>query len=143
MVKGYAAGSGARRGDTPRIRRSTEQKVFPGPGGNPKKVGGEIRPLRLRVEPFGSCRINGNGYPRINSGKYRNVYLHRAVWERLAKKKVPKGFTVHHMNGKLCWCPDQLVALGPGLHVHQPIRDPYTGEFLSRDSYVRRYGLVD
>jgi hypothetical protein len=44
------------------------------------------------------------------------------------------------MNGKLCFCPWQLVALGPGLHVHPPaLRDPYTGEFLSRTEYERRY----
>lgn len=139
MVKGHAKGAGPGRGDTPRIRRSTEQKVLPSSGGHPEKVGSEIRSVRLRVEPFGSCRINDKGYPRINSGPSRNAYLHRAVWEKIAGKKVPKGFQVHHMNGKLCWCPHQLIALGPGLHAHPAIRDPYTGEFLSRDAYLRRY----
>ena len=140
MVKGHAKGSGSGRGNTPRIQRGGGQVVSAGSDSDKDKVGGEVRPLRLRVVPFGSCRINEKGYPRINSGKHVDEYLHRAVWEEVSGQKIPEGFQVHHMNfDKLCWCPSNLVAVGPGLHPPQVIRDPYTGEFLSRGAYARRY----
>lgn len=89
---------------------------------------------------FGPSTINKKGYPRLHGGKLRNTYLHRASWELAARTRVPEGFQVHHMAGKLCWCPESLVALGPGLHVHRSLRDPYTGEFLTVDAWRRRYG---
>ena len=140
MVKGHANSTRVGRGDTPRIRRGNGSKVSSVAIRDQSAMGSEVRSLRLRVEPFGHCYLNGKGYPAISGGAHRKEYLHRVVWEKIAGKKIPKGFTVHHMNGKLCWCPHQLVALGPGLHAHPAIRDPYTGEFMSRDAYLRRYG---
>lgn len=100
------------------------------------------RSLNGRIHPiFGSFHLNHKGYPRINGGPHRKKFLHRAVWELIAGRPIPEGFTVHHMNGKLCWCPHQLVALGPHLHQHADrLRDPYTGEFMRREQWLRRYG---
>jgi hypothetical protein len=87
--------------------------------------------------------MNHKGYLRINSGAHRNEYLHRAVWCHVAGKPVPPGFEVHHMNGKLCSCPHQLVAIQKELHVKpEPLRCPNTGEFLGVDGWLRRFGIL-
>jgi hypothetical protein len=63
------------------------------------------------------------------------------VWERVAGHAVPEGFHVHHMGPKTCWCPHQLVAIQACLHpAPEPLRDPYTGQFLKAEAYERRYG---
>ena len=96
--------------------------------------------MKVVHSEFGSCRINEKGYPRINGGPRRNQYLHRAVWEETAGIAVPPGFQIHHMNGKRCWCPHQLVALQSALHVStERRRDPYTGQFMTGDEFARRY----
>ena len=140
MGKRHEAGEGSRRSDPVRVRPDKKPGVLPRVGPAEVEMGSEVRSLRFYVVPFGFARANEKGYPRLWAGKWRGQYLHRAVWEKIAKRKIPKGFQVHHMNGKLCWCPHQLVALGPGLHVHEPIRHPYTGEFMTRDQYVREFG---
>ncbi len=89
---------------------------------------------------FGSCRINHKGYPRINGGPKRNWYLHRAVFERVAGRPPRDGFHIHHMNGKMCVCPHELVEIQAELHPARMLRDPYTGEFMTPESYRRRYG---
>lgn len=88
---------------------------------------------------FGSCRINEKGYPRINGGKFKDAYLHRAVFETVAGRKIRFGFHIHHMNGKLCWCPHQLLEIQAELHPARVLKDPYTGEFLTAAQYERRY----
>lgn len=89
---------------------------------------------------FGSLRRNRKGYLRINAGSKRDMYLHRAVWEKVAGQPLPDGWVVHHMN-KGCNCPHNLVAMPECLHImSEPLRCPYTGKFLSVTEYERRYG---
>lgn len=92
---------------------------------------------------FGSCRINEKGYPRINGGGQKDKYLHRAVFEAVAKRPPRKSFHIHHMNGKLCWCSHQLLEIQDCLHpANATRRDPYTGQFLTLAQYQRRYGIA-
>jgi hypothetical protein len=93
------------------------------------------------VPGYGNCIVTKEGYPRIVSGPLRNKYLHRAVWERTAGRKLPRGWEVHHMASKLEWEPHLLLASPACLHARsEPLRDPYTGEFLSRQKWQKRYG---
>lgn len=89
---------------------------------------------------FGSCRINEKGYLRINSGPQKDKYLHRAVFEKVAGRPVKQGLHIHHMNGKLCWCPHELLELPMELHPSPVYKDPYTGEFMTRKQFFTRYG---
>ena len=92
---------------------------------------------------FGSCRINEKGYPRINGGEKRDMYLHRAAFERVAGRAVRPGFHVHHMAGKLCSCPEQLVEIQACLHPRAGgLRCPLTGVYLSIDGWLRRFGTL-
>lgn len=95
--------------------------------------------------PLGNACLNsespGSRYFRICSGPRRNQYLHRAIWESVAGRPLPKGWIVHHMFGLAHYCPESLIALEPCLHVHaEPLRCPVTGVFMSIDAYIRRYG---
>ena len=84
---------------------------------------------------------NARGYLRITSGPLRGKYLHRAVWEFIAKQQLPEGWQVHHMRGKEHSCPESLIASPACLHVGaEPLRDPSTGEFISVEAWERRYG---
>lgn len=89
---------------------------------------------------FGRCRLNEKGYPRISGGPAKDKYLHRAVFEKVAGRKIRHGFHIHHMNGKLCVCPHELLEIQAELHPARVIRDPYTGEFLNASQWERRYG---
>lgn len=92
------------------------------------------------VPGYGSCVVTAKGYPRIRSGPLRGQYMHRAVWERTAGRKLPGDWEVHHMASKMDWEPHCLVALERCLHVGtKPRRDPYTGEFMSEEQYQDRY----
>ena len=87
-----------------------------------------MRALGGKHPVFGTFRINRKGYPRINAGPNRDQYLHRAVFEKVAGRPVREGFDVHHMNGKTCFCPHQLVEIQKELHVKpEPLRCPLTG----------------
>jgi hypothetical protein len=91
---------------------------------------------------FGSFRLNEKGYPRLNERKWRNAYLHRAVFEIVAGRPVREGFQIHHMNGKRCFCPHQLLEIQAELHTPpEPLRCPFTGEFMTAEQYARRMGL--
>jgi hypothetical protein len=90
---------------------------------------------------FGSFRLNHKGYPRLNSRKFGQKFLHRAVFEQVAGRPVRPGFDIHHMAGKRCFCPHNLIEIQRELHpAPRVLRCPYTGEFLSVDGYVRRFG---
>lgn len=78
-------------------------------------------------------------YPRLSSGSHKRKYLHRAVFEVVAGRPVRAGFTVHHMNGKLCTCPHQLLECPVEFNPRTEIRDPHTGQFLSKREYANRY----
>jgi hypothetical protein len=89
---------------------------------------------------YGPFHLNEKGYPRLHRKPYRDVYLHRAVFETVAGRPVRDGFQIHHMNGKRCFCPHNLIELEACLHTDGRIRrDPYTGEALTPDQWKRRY----
>jgi hypothetical protein len=91
--------------------------------------------------PHGNAVINDKGYPRLTSGARRHAYLHRVVFEVVAGRPVREGAHVHHMNGKLCWCPESLVELDSVLHPGTaPPRCPYTNRIISKDEYKRIVG---
>ena len=102
--------------------------------------GGPIEAARVGCHPvFGRWYRNNSGYPVMTGGPHRKKLLHRLVWEEIAGRKVQEGYQIHHMNGKGCTCGWNLVELPAMLHPHPIRRDPYTGEFLSKDEYRRRY----
>lgn len=104
-------------------------------------MGVGTKKLKGKHPVFGSFRLNRKGYPRLNSGSYRNEYLHRVVFEQIAGRPIREGFDIHHMNGKQCWCPHQLIEIQKELHpAPQPLRCPYTGEYMTVENYQRRYG---
>ncbi len=83
-------------------------------------------------------------------GLKRGAKLHRVVVERQLLEqeyrtgvKVELGFDshIHHQNFvKTCACSWNLVIMPSCLNPTGALRDPYTGEFLSKDQWVRRYG---
>lgn len=90
---------------------------------------------------FGPFRINEKGYPRLSAGPQKHKYLHRAVFESVAGRPVREGFDIHHMAGKKCFCPHQLIEIQKELHASsERLRCPYTGQFLTMDGYIRRFG---
>lgn len=99
------------------------------------------KPKRGLHPTLGSFRLNHKGYPRLNGGPRRNQYVHRAVFEIVAVRPIREDCHIHHMASKLCWCPHQLLELPKALHpAQEPLRDPYTGQFLTIEAYERRYG---
>lgn len=99
------------------------------------------------VHKLGKWCLNGKKsnerYPRFYSGKHRNKYVHRVIFEDIAGRPVKPGFQVHHMNGTLCFCPHQLLECPPEFNVNGNAgsRDPYTGRFISKKDYEYRYGV--
>lgn len=51
--------------------------------------------------PWGTARINNDGYYWITSKKEGNhrKLLHRLIWEDFYGCEVPKGYIIHHKNG--------------------------------------------
>lgn len=93
---------------------------------------------------FGRFYINTKGYPRMCGGKgngWRQKYLHILVWEEIAGRKVPDGWHVHHQDGdKWHCCGWNLVAVPAELNPKpEQLRDPYTGQYMTREQWVRRY----
>jgi hypothetical protein len=87
-----------------------------------------------------SVRLNHKGYPRINSGPLRGQFLHRAVFSTVAGRLVREGFTVHHMAGKGCSCPWNLVEIEGPLHApREALRHPFTGRFMTLDDYESEF----
>lgn len=80
------------------------------------------------------------GYPRLTSGPHRGKYLHRAVFEDVAGRPIKEGYVIHHMNGKACACPHELLECPPEFNTANVLRDPYTGAFMSAAEWERRYG---
>lgn len=99
--------------------------------------------LEHHIHPwFGKFWLNHKGYPRCSQGEFRNKFLHRLVWEKVAGERLPEGWQVHHQDhNKMHCCPHNLVASPPELHQSEgAIRCPYTGQFLTRAQYIKRYG---
>lgn len=95
---------------------------------------------RSFLTALGRAVLNHKGYPRLWSGPHRGKYLHRAVFETVAGRPVKPGFHIHHQGPRLCWCPHNLIEMPACFNPSRQIRDVYTGEFLSVEQWVRRYG---
>lgn len=89
--------------------------------------------------PLGNWITNDKGYPKFKSGPFRDKYVHRVIFAQVAGRPIRDGFHVHHQGSKLCFCPHMLVECPPEFNPRTPLRDPYSGQFLDRDSYQRRY----
>lgn len=75
----------------------------------------------------GGCFINGEGYRRISSGKFRGWYEHKVVIHKLLEspvsymftpgQEVPRGFHIHHIDHiKAHNCAGNLMLLGKPIH---------------------------
>ena len=92
--------------------------------------------------PLGNWSTNPKGYPKFHSGAYRKQFVHRVVFRLVAERPIREGFHIHHQNGKLCFCPHQLVEIDPLLNPSpEPLRHPYTGQFMSREEFNRVMGI--
>ncbi len=88
---------------------------------------------------FGSLRMNPRGYLRVNSGEFRNWYVHRAEFKRIAGRDIKPGFVVHHMGPKDCWCGCNLLECPPEFNPPPvPERCPNTGRFLKKPTAQER-----
>ena len=80
-------------------------------------------------------------YPRFSWGPHKGRYVARVVWESVAGRPLPEGWHVHHQDfDKVNFAPHNLLACPPELNPRSPLRDPYTGRYLSAHEFERRYG---
>lgn len=78
---------------------------------------------------------------RTNAGIKRGARLHREVWERVAGRKLEAWQHVGHMDFcKVNCCPENLLAAPAAFNPAVILQDPYTGQFLSKSQWLRRYG---
>lgn len=88
---------------------------------------------------LGKFYVNYKGYPALSKSPHH--FLHRATWERIAGKKLPEGWVVHHQNfNKLCWCGTNLVAMPAEFNPRPDWRHPYTGRLISAEEYKEVMG---
>lgn len=74
----------------------------------------------------------------------RGTRLNRLVMSRLVGGGLPEDLDVHHQDfDKQHNCPGNLVLLPSVFNPRLEVRDPYTGQYLSKEQYVRRYGEPD
>jgi hypothetical protein len=68
--------------------------------------------------------------------------MHRVVVERLGAVLTPE-IHVHHMDfDKWHNCPSNLLICPAAFNPSTALRDPYTGQYMSRGAWERRYGGV-
>ncbi len=100
--------------------------------------------------------ITAAGHIRYTSpASLRHKYAHRVVFEGLlhntpeaVRHLIPDEYEIHHMDfNKTHNCGSNLLATEKAIHSAMTaagrIRDPYTGQFLSKEAYERRYGSVN
>jgi hypothetical protein len=93
------------------------------------------------THPLGNWSTNPDGYPKFHSGKHRKKFVHRVVFEQIAGRPIREGFQVHHQGAKTDFRPHMLVELPKELNPpREPLRNPWTGKFMSRDEYERLMG---
>jgi hypothetical protein len=102
---------------------------------------------------FGTT-VTRKGYVRVTSGPFRHEYYHRllvkfllwgyphVVWGR----DLPANIHVHHVDhDKRHNSIGNFLLLDEAIHNaisrESTIQDPYTGQFLSRAAYERRYKI--
>jgi hypothetical protein len=95
---------------------------------------------RWRAEAFGLKR--GEKLHRIViRQQLRDGGLGGRPLSELAIEELLADRHVHHQNfNKRCVCDGNLVLMPASLNPSGAKRDPYTGEFLSREQWRRRYG---
>ena len=87
---------------------------------------------------LGRWATNRKGYPRFRTGKYRDKYVHRVIWELCAGRPAPEGFHIAHQDfNKLNFHPSNLVCCPPEFNPPVVLRHPYSGRFLSSHEYSR------
>ena len=70
----------------------------------------------------------------------RGRSAHREAIAHLIGRELATDETVHHQDfNKLNNCPCNLILMPAALNVTNSRRDPYTGQFLSAQEWVRRY----
>lgn len=104
-------------------------------------------------------RIHTKGYAYYTSSKRRTAenrlvcykrgtFAQRVVTDAMivsncrwfVSTHIPIEYQAHHMdNDKLNNCPLNLLILSPLFNPSGAIRDPYTGRYLTKDEYLRRY----
>jgi hypothetical protein len=102
---------------------------------------------------LGYC-ITAAGHIRYTSpASLRGQYAHRVIFEGLLRntpdsirRLIPPVYEIHHMDfHKSHNCGSNLLATTIEIHSAMTaagrIRDPYTGQFLSREGYEKRYGV--
>lgn len=76
----------------------------------------------------------------ISTNIRRGQLAHREVIERLLGRKLKSDEHVHHQDfNKLNDCPCNLTIVPAELNPSFVKLDPYTGKFLSRNQYYKRY----
>lgn len=94
--------------------------------------------------------LHNKGYAKYGARgpHHPRTYAHRIVIHRLivetrpwfATSHIPFEYHVHHMDyDKLNNCPLNLVVVSPLFNPSGAIRCPYTGRYLTKDEYIRRY----
>ena len=103
----------------------------------------EQLPLVRGWHPLGNWSLNPpKGYPRFVSGPFLGEYVHRVIWRELAQRPIPEGFHIHHQDfDRTNFRPENLVCMPAGFNRRREIRCPFTGQFLSAEEWLRRFGV--
>lgn len=123
-------------GYTPTSARTVMTQIF-NERNLPHRNRSEAVKLRIRKHPETVAHLKGPDHPGWKGGRHKrtdgyivlhlpdhplanhigNVYEHRLVWEQTHKKKIPKGWHIHHLNGiKSDNRPENLVATSKKNH---------------------------
>lgn len=112
------------------------------------RVGGSGKIAQLpSFLPTKGWSIHNKGYliytsRSKTSGIRRGARAHRLVMARMLGRDLREDEIVHHMDFSKTNCePYNLLLTTVCFNPTGALRDPYTGEFMSKDAYLRRYGI--